>query len=70
LSRTSIPDPQTPSPLRGILPIVYTPFDAEGAVDLEDLERLVDYLIEAGAHGLAADHRELSAVMERMGPPY
>jgi 4-hydroxy-tetrahydrodipicolinate synthase len=45
---------QLSAPLRGILPIVYTPFDAEGAVDLEDLERLVDYLIAAGAHGLAA----------------
>jgi dihydrodipicolinate synthase/N-acetylneuraminate lyase len=47
-----------PSPdahdLRGILPIVYTPFDAEGRVDEEDLERLVEYLIAAGAHGLAA----------------
>jgi dihydrodipicolinate synthase/N-acetylneuraminate lyase len=40
--------------IRGILPIVYTPFDAEGAVDEEDLERLVDYLIGQGAHGLAA----------------
>ncbi|MBC7236695.1 MAG: dihydrodipicolinate synthase family protein [Chloroflexi bacterium] len=40
--------------LRGILPIVYTPFDAEGRIDAEDLERLVDYLIAAGAHGLAA----------------
>jgi 4-hydroxy-tetrahydrodipicolinate synthase len=41
-------------PLRGILPIVYTPFDENGVVDLADLERLVDYLIGAGAHGLAA----------------
>jgi 4-hydroxy-tetrahydrodipicolinate synthase len=38
----------------GILPIVYTPFDDGGAIDFEDLERLVDYLIAAGAHGLAA----------------
>jgi len=41
-------------PIRGILPIVYTPFDAEGRIDEEDLERLVDYLIGQGAHGLAA----------------
>ena len=40
--------------LRGILPIVYTPFDEAGGIDYEDLERLVDYLIAAGAHGLAA----------------
>ncbi len=45
---TSIPD------LRGIFPIVYTPFDAEGRIDEEDLGRLVNYLIAAGAHGLAA----------------
>lgn len=40
--------------LRGIFPIVYTPFDAAGRIDEEDLGRLVDYLIAAGAHGLAA----------------
>lgn len=40
--------------LRGIIPIVYTPFDADGAVDEADLARLVDHLIAAGAHGLAA----------------
>ena len=42
------------SDLSGILPIVYTPFDAEGRLDEEDLGRLVDYLIAAGTHGLAA----------------
>lgn len=42
------------SDLRGILPIVYTPFDAGGRIDEEDLERLVEYLIAAGVHGLAA----------------
>lgn len=40
--------------IRGIFPIVYTPFDAEGQIDKEDLGRLVDYLIAAGTHGLAA----------------
>ena len=40
--------------LRGVLPIVYTPFDESGRIDYEDLERLVDYLIAAGTHGLAA----------------
>lgn len=44
----------TGSDVRGIVPIVYTPFDAEGNVDLDDLERLVGYLIECGSHGLAA----------------
>ena len=41
-------------PIRGILPIVYTPFDADGRIDEEDLERLVNYMIEQGTHGLAA----------------
>ncbi len=40
--------------LRGIFPIVYTPFDREGRIDEEDLERLVEHLLAAGAHGLAA----------------
>jgi 4-hydroxy-tetrahydrodipicolinate synthase len=40
--------------LRGIFPVVYTPFDAGGRIDEEDLERLVEHLIAAGAHGLAA----------------
>jgi 4-hydroxy-tetrahydrodipicolinate synthase len=42
------------SAIRGIFPIVYTPFDAAGRIDEEDLGRLVDYLIGQGAHGLAA----------------
>ncbi|HEX5417601.1 MAG TPA: dihydrodipicolinate synthase family protein [Chloroflexota bacterium] len=40
--------------IRGIFPIVYTPFDAEGRIDEEDLGQLVEYLIAAGTHGLAA----------------
>jgi dihydrodipicolinate synthase/N-acetylneuraminate lyase len=40
--------------LCGIFPIVYTPFDQESRIDEEDLERLVEHLIAAGAHGLAA----------------
>jgi dihydrodipicolinate synthase/N-acetylneuraminate lyase len=40
--------------IHGILPIVYTPFDAESAIDEEDLRRLINYLLDAGAHGLAA----------------
>ncbi len=40
--------------LHGILPIVYTPFDANGNVDEEDVRRLVNYLLDAEAHGLAA----------------
>ncbi len=40
--------------LRGIFPIVYTPFDEESRIDEEDLERLIEHLIAVGAHGLAA----------------
>lgn len=40
--------------IHGIFPIVYTPFDASGAIDEEDVRRLVNYLIDAGTHGLAA----------------
>lgn len=43
-----------PGQLRGIFPVVYTPFNGEGRIDEEDLERLVEYLLAAGAHGLAA----------------
>ena len=39
--------------LRGILPIVTTPFDEQGALDEASLRRLVNYLIEGGTHGLA-----------------
>lgn len=43
-----------PDSIRGIFPIVYTPFDATGAINGDDLGRLIDYLIGQGAHGLAA----------------
>jgi 4-hydroxy-tetrahydrodipicolinate synthase len=39
--------------VRGIVPIVPTPFSDDGAVDLASLRRLVDHLIDAGVHGLA-----------------
>ncbi len=40
--------------IRGIFPIVYTPFDDAGRIVEADLRRLVDYLIHQGTHGLAA----------------
>jgi 4-hydroxy-tetrahydrodipicolinate synthase len=40
--------------IRGIFPIVYTPFDPDGRIDENSLGHLVDYLIEAGTHGVAA----------------
>ncbi len=44
----------TDTDLRGIFPIVYTPFDAAGKIDEQDVGRLVEHLIAAGTHGLAA----------------
>lgn len=38
--------------LRGVYPIVVTPFAEDGSVDYESLDRLVDYLLSQGAHGL------------------
>ena len=37
---------------KGIWPAMLTPFDAYGDVDLPALDRLVDHLIDEGAHGL------------------
>ncbi len=41
-------------PLRGIFPIIYTAFHADGRIDERGQRRIVDYLLAAGAHGLAA----------------
>ena len=38
--------------LSGIYPIVNTPFHPDGSIDYESQDRLVDYLLEQGAHGL------------------
>lgn len=38
--------------LRGIIPIVNTPFHADGSIDEASQERLVEHLLEQGAHGL------------------
>ena len=41
------------NPLRGYFPIMATPYTEEGEVDLASVERLVEYLIESGAHGMS-----------------
>jgi len=38
--------------MHGIFPILTTTFHPDGSLDLESQLRLVDYLLEAGAHGL------------------
>jgi len=37
---------------RGIIPPIITPFDKDEKLDIPSLERMVNYLIEAGVHGL------------------
>lgn len=39
-------------PLRGVFPILVTPFDAQSRVDEESLRSLVEYEIQAGVHGV------------------
>lgn len=38
--------------LSGVYPIANTPFHPDGAVDFDSQDRLVDHLLEQGAHGL------------------
>ncbi len=38
--------------LRGVFPIVVTPFHDDGTVDNDSLDRLIEHLLEQGAHGL------------------
>jgi 4-hydroxy-tetrahydrodipicolinate synthase len=40
--------------LEGIIPILATPFHDDGSIDIQGQERVVDHLLEQGAHGLAA----------------
>lgn len=39
---------------KGIVPVLQTPFDREGHIDFEDLQRLVEEAIRSGASGLLA----------------
>ena len=40
------------APMRGIYPIIQTPFDERDRIDDESLRRLTDYNIEGGVHGI------------------
>jgi 4-hydroxy-tetrahydrodipicolinate synthase len=42
----------SPKPLRGIFPIMHTPFTAAGNVDFEDLVKEAHFLDKTGAHGM------------------
>ena len=37
---------------QGVYPVVFTPLTTDGAVDVPALQRIVEYLIEKGVHGL------------------
>ncbi len=39
-------------PMRGVYPILVTPFDESGQIDEESLRNLIDFNLEAGVHGL------------------
>ena len=40
------------APMQGIIPILVTPFDADGRVDEDSLRRLIEFNLKAGVHGL------------------
>ncbi len=35
-------------PIQGVVPILVTPFDEQGRIDVDSLERLIDFDIAAG----------------------
>lgn len=43
---------RTSAPYRGVFPVVPTIFDARGELDLDGQKRAVDFMIDAGSHGL------------------
>ena len=38
--------------LQGVIPILVTPFDEHGRIDVDSLQQLIDFNIAAGVHGL------------------
>lgn len=42
----------TTKPMRGVYPILVTPFDEAGRIDEESLRHLIDFNLDAGVHGL------------------
>ena len=55
------------SRIQGIIPIIPTPFTADGGVDEAGMRRVIDYVLRAGAHGVAfpAMASEFYALTER-----
>ncbi|MET0771938.1 MAG: dihydrodipicolinate synthase family protein [Candidatus Limnocylindrales bacterium] len=46
------PSNETRRTIEGVVPILITPFDEDGRIDIESLERLIEFDIAAGVHGL------------------
>ena len=44
--------PRTEARYRGVFPVVPTPFNADGTLDLEGQKRVLDFMIDAGSNGL------------------
>ena len=42
----------TAQPYRGVFPVAPTVFDASGALDLDGQRRAIDFMIDAGSHGI------------------
>ncbi len=40
------------SPMRGVFPILVTPFDNSSRIDEESLRKLIDFNVDSGVHGL------------------
>jgi len=65
-------DAATDKPLRGIFPIMATPFTSSNQVDYEDLEKEVEFMARCGASGmvwpqLASEYQYLSRQERRRG---
>ena len=45
-------DSPRPDPLHGVFPVAPTIFDEHGALDLDGQRRCIDFMIDAGAHGV------------------
>ena len=42
----------TASIITGVVPILITPFDSQGRIDVDSLQNLIDFNINSGVHGI------------------
>ena len=42
----------TASTITGVIPILITPFDSQGRIDIDSLQNLIDFNINSGVHGI------------------